>query len=64
MRTFDRSQWIVEFRLRFGARCSGRNRDDEPALLAQPTYIELARLHLPRHSDINVAQRGSRERFM
>src|ERR1022692_2776123 len=60
MRTFDRSQLIVEIRQRITARCCGRNRDDSPArsILTQPTYVELARHHLLRRPDVDVAQRG------
>src|ERR1700685_1983389 len=60
VRAFDRRQLIVEFRYWFAARCSGGNRDDEPArsVLACPPYVELARYHLLQRSDIDVAQRG------
>jgi hypothetical protein len=60
MRTFDRSQLIIEIRQRFPARCCGRNRDDSPAqsILTQPPYIDLARHHLLWRPDVDVAQRG------
>src|ERR1019366_5341341 len=60
MRTFDRRQLIVEIRRRFAARCCGPNRNDSPArsVPTQPAYIKLARHHLLRRPDIDVAQRG------
>ena len=60
MRTLDRSQLIIEIHQRFAARCCRRNRDDSPArsILTQPPYVDLARHHLLRRSDIDVAQRG------
>ena len=59
MRAFDRSQLIIEIRQRFAARCCSRNRDDSPArsVLTQPSYVDLARHHLLRRPDIDVAQR-------
>jgi hypothetical protein len=59
MRAFDRSQLIIKIRQRFAARCCSRNRDDSPArsVLTQPSYVDLARHHLLRRPDINVAQR-------
>src|SRR5271169_2300763 len=60
MRAFDRSQLIIEIRQRFATRCYGRNRDNSPARsnLTQPPYVDLARHHLLRRPDIDVAQRG------
>jgi hypothetical protein len=39
---FDRSQLMVEIRQGFGSRRCGRDRDDSPALLVQPTDAELS----------------------
>jgi hypothetical protein len=96
MRTFDRSQLIIEIRQRFGAGCGGRSRNQEPArsILTQPPDVHHAILaslpsrhihvpalgwfdeithlvekapglaHLLRRPDIDVAQRGSGDRFV
>jgi hypothetical protein len=66
MRAFDRSQLIIEIRQRFAARCGSRNRDDSPArsVLTQPSYVDLARHHLLRRSDIDMAQRRRRDRLV
>jgi hypothetical protein len=60
MRTLDRSQLIIEIRQRFAAQCCRRNRDDSAArsIFTQPPYVDLARHHLLRRPDIDVAQRG------
>jgi len=60
MRTLDRSQLIIEIRQRFAARCCRHSRNDQPArsILTQPPDVDLARHHLLRHPDIDVAQRG------
>jgi hypothetical protein len=60
MWTFDRSQLVIETRERFAARCCVRNRNDSPArsALTQPAYVNLARHHLLRRPDIDVAQWG------
>src|SRR5450631_918312 len=64
MRAFDGSQLIVERRHCFAVR--GGDRDNLPArsVLAQPPYIDLARYHLLRRSDIDVAQGGCSDRFV
>jgi len=60
MWTFDRSQLVIEIRQRFAARRCVRNRNDSPArsTLTQPAYVDLARDHLLRRPDIDVAQWG------
>jgi hypothetical protein len=66
MRAFDRRQLIAEFRHGFAAGCSGGKRDEQPArsILTGPPYVELARYHLLRRFDFDVAQRGRRDRFV
>src|SRR5258708_5121913 len=66
MRTFDRSQLIIEIRQRFAARCRSRDRDHSPArsVLTQPSYVYLPRHHLPRRPDVDVPQRGSGDWFV
>jgi hypothetical protein len=66
MRAFDRSQLIIEIRRRFAAGCCGRSRNYEPArsILTRPPHIDLARYHLLRWPNIDMAQRGSGDRFV
>jgi hypothetical protein len=60
MWTFDRSQLVIEIRQCFAALRCVRNRNDSPArsTLTQPAYVDLARHHLLRRPDIDVAQWG------
>jgi hypothetical protein len=60
MRALDCSQLIIERRRRFVARCRSCNSDNLPArpALTQPSNVDLARYHLLRCPDIDVAQWG------
>lgn len=65
MRAFDRGQLIIESRW-FVARCAGRSRNHEtaPFVFAQPPNVGLARDHLLRRPDVDVAQRCRCQRFV